>query len=181
MRRVHNRSRSRGRQAPAYYGAYRSQRPLRWPRKCIILLCVAIFTFLPAGLLLNFAKFREAGSFAAAEVNSLDLLAIIIALASYVAAVRLALIGRLSNDSIEPGVKLLVKILVLSMIPADFNLIIAGILLATKLFFKDFASSLIPFSVEGVVAFLFAYAVLYLAFQHVMSWAISLWRFTASS
>lgn len=145
-----------------------------WPRRLKIIILIGVFLLAILPLLL-FDRFSVLQSIELSnEVTELDFLAVIIALAAYVAAVRLALISRLSGGT---RAKRITKLLTLALIPADFNLIVSGAIMAGKVFLGDLLGDQWIGILMPYVPVLFAYAVLYLALQHVLSWIISIVRF----
>lgn len=110
----------------------------------------------------------------AANFSELDFLAVAIALAAYVGAVRIALIQRLGSNSQS---RLLSKIVVLSLIPADFNLILSALIMAAKVFcFDAFGQQRIE-EWFPLCPFFFVCAVCYLALQHLVAWVLSVLKY----
>lgn len=108
------------------------------------------------------------------EFSESDFLAIILGMAAYLGAVRMALVQRLGvtgeGRSRNPDT---VQCWVLLLIPADFNLILCGIVMISRGFFPGFHSSSWTSLLEPGVAFGFTYTVCYLACMHVAAWIIS--------
>lgn len=100
----------------------------------------------------------------------LNFAAISIALATYVATVRLYLIGRLGQAP-RPSSPKLIKATIVTMIPADFNLILSAVIIVMNYFINPIADYFVNFA---AVAFL--YAVTYLAAQHLIAWIVSFYK-----
>ncbi len=100
------------------------------------------------------------------EHDGPNLLAIMIALSAYLAAVKLALIGRLgaAPPPARPGRQ---KALVVAMVPADVCLVAAGIALALLL------AGIHGPQTNHVIAVLFVFALGYLGVLHLCGWVLS--------
>ncbi len=101
--------------------------------------------------------------------KDLNFAAISIALATYIATIRLYLIGRLGQNPNSPQ---LIKATIVTMIPADFNLILSAVFIVMKYFIRSFP----PDCFVNFSAVAFLYAVIYLAFQHLIAWIISFYK-----
>ncbi len=100
--------------------------------------------------------------------SKLDFLAVIIALAAYLAGVRLAVLGRLGSEP-KPTNPSSLKRRILFLIPSDFNLIISGSIVAVKLFYTNLIPPEITWAGQ-FATFLFILAVVYLVVMHIWSW-----------
>jgi len=140
--------------------------------KILVAIAVAVLAAAPLGW--SWLLGPPTGINVPTSLSELDFLAIAIALAAYVSAVRIALISRLGSGAQAP---LLSKIVVLSLIPADFNLIVCGLAMAARLFFPHAFGNQWIDPLMPVVIFLFAFAVAYLALQHLAAWVLSYLKF----
>jgi hypothetical protein len=109
------------------------------------------------------------------EIVKLDLLALIIAISAYLAAVRLAIIARLGADP-KPRRPNDLKLFILSLIPADLNLIVAGSMLAVVMFTEAQGGKASP-RLSNMVVPSFLFAVGYLVIHHLWGWIFSCWRY----
>ncbi len=96
-----------------------------------------------------------------------NLLAIMVALSAYLAAVKLALIGRLGSAPRppRPGRQ---KALIVAMVPADVCLVTAGIALALLL------AGIGKPETNHLIAVLFVFALGYLGLLHLCGWILSI-------
>lgn len=101
-----------------------------------------------------------------------DLLTLVVALSAYLAAVRLAVIGRLGSQPPPKHPKTLKWFIVL-LIPADASLVFGGLLLTADIFWKDLFCVEPTTRLYTVAVWLFAFAIFYLAIHHLVSWGIS--------
>ena len=105
------------------------------------------------------------------ESNYMPLLAIPIALAAYIATVRIALIARLKQYNVcEKDKKKHVKCLLLYLIPVDFNFIVSALGMLLIIFFSDYFCAESLNCIKSIVVICLACSVIYLAFLHLSAW-----------
>ncbi len=104
--------------------------------------------------------------------DSLNLLALIVALSAYLAAIRFFAQERLASTLPPPNARAL-KVLLFRLVFADVPLVIAGVLLTWQLFEGPLQTS--PGQTRSWwVAFLFCVAVGVMALYHLLSWKRSI-------
>jgi hypothetical protein len=101
-------------------------------------------------------------------MTAFQLLTIMIALAAYISAVRLALIGRIKNKNDESN-KDSLKTVIRWLIPADAVLVTGSILLSGHLMAATLGKQPWPWLFVTATA-LFCAAVLILAVHHLFAW-----------
>ncbi len=105
-------------------------------------------------------------------MDKLNLLALMVALSAYLAAVRFAVIGRLAGDP-KPANPAGLKQLLVALIPADAPLVIGGLLLTADLFWTSLIGGPPPPSLFWLAQWLFVIAIVVLAIHHMVSWVIT--------
>ena len=112
-------------------------------------------------------------------MDKLGFLALIVALSAYLASVRIAVIARLGSTP-QPDHPERLKWFLVSLIPADLPLVVAGIFLAGDLFSKDLLGVDPAGWLYPGAKLLFVIAVVVLAVHHVVGWCISGYKAVSS-
>lgn|GEM_PF-4244847 len=110
------------------------------------------------------------------KFDELNFLAVVIALATYISAVRLGLLTRLwtRDDSVIRLKSDKPKCVILSLIPIDFNLILCGVGIATIYFFPGLLDE--NYTKSGI-SIIFIITIIYLIAEHVIAWIDSYIKF----
>lgn len=104
--------------------------------------------------------------------DSMNLLALIVALSAYLAAIRFFAQERLATTPRPPNERAL-KVLLFRLVFADAPLVVAGLILAWQLFETPLQTD--PCQTKSWwVAFLFCIAVVVMAVYHFLSWCKSI-------
>ena len=105
------------------------------------------------------------------KIDPINLLSLVIALAAYIGAIRLAVIGRMgTNPAPAEAVKTKLKLFLRLLIPADVAFIIAGFLLFLRIFWSDMFHGVAPTSLDPIIVWSFFAGVIVLMLHHVFSW-----------
>lgn len=110
-------------------------------------------------------------------MDKLNLLALMVALSAYLAAIRFAVIGRLATVP-PPMNAASLKRFLLSLIPADAPLVIGGLLLTADLFWAPLVGGAAPGWLYWLAQWLFVAAIIVLAIHHAISWIITVSKAT---
>lgn len=108
-------------------------------------------------------------------MDKLGFLALIVALSAYLASVRIALITRIGSEP-KPRHRWWLKLYVVSLIPADAPLVLAGLFLTAQLFSKDLSGPEPADWLYPAAKGLFVFAVGVLAAHHIALWIISIYK-----
>jgi len=145
-------------------------------RKCKAIFVLCLLSVIPIILSLVVFAFWDY-RFEIDDSNQMELLAIPIVLAAYIAAVRVALTGRLAATRQlgfiwrkEYSKKKRIQCILLYLIPVDFLFLVSAILMSIIVFFLDCHCCTTKRILENVVVFSLMFAVVYLALLHVSAW-----------
>jgi hypothetical protein len=105
-------------------------------------------------------------------MDKLNLLALMVALSAYLAAIRLALIQRLGAEP-PPTNPRGIKNMLLALIPADMPLVVGGLLLTANLFWTDLLGGAPPAFLYPAAGWLFVAGICILAIHHAVAWVIT--------
>ena len=106
-------------------------------------------------------------------MDKLNLLALMVALSAYLAAVRMTVIGRLGSTPAPNNPQDLKTFLVL-LIPADAPLVVGGLFLTADLFWIGVFGAQPPSWLFWWAQVLFIAAISVLAIHHIVSWGITI-------
>jgi len=105
------------------------------------------------------------------------MLAIPIALAAYIAAVRIALIGHLGqkkqNGCVKENKKEGIQRILLFLIPVDFNFLLAALCMSLLIFIPTHFSHCQLEKIESIVVVSLLFSVGYLSLLHVHAWVLT--------
>lgn len=103
----------------------------------------------------------------------LSLLSLIVALAAYVGAVRLAVLGRLAQPGVDDHHKARLKSFLRWLIPADAAFLGAGVLLFLRIFWPDLTGGQSLVGLDPIIVWLFFLGIMVLVFHHMVAWCKS--------
>ena len=109
------------------------------------------------------------------QSDQITLLAITIALAAYIATVRLALLGRLGDGRkftvMEMKKKKKIQCILLYLIPVDINFLLSAFAMSLIIFFPDnFGGECLLIGIKSFVVNSLTFSIVYLAILHFSAW-----------